>query len=79
MRSSWTGLGASTLEQLREVFKKTFPNLLAATPGGRAELRELVDPAFRDLVDELPDGEVVPVRSYQMATARAGEWTSGRG
>lgn len=44
-------------------------------------MRELVAPAFRDLVDELPDGEVLPTRSYQMATAQVwgidlGTWST---
>jgi class 3 adenylate cyclase len=70
IRLSWTGLGTSTIELWRETFKARFVRLLATTPGGRDELRELVDPAFRDLVDELPDGEMVPVRSVQMAMAQ---------
>ena len=44
-------------------------------------MRTRVDPALRDLVDELPDGEVLPVRTNQMTTARVwgidlGSWTT---
>lgn len=81
IRLSWTGLGTSTIELWREVFKRNFPQTLAVTPGGRTELRTRVDPAFRDLVDELPDGDVLPARTYQMATAQVwgidlGTWST---
>jgi class 3 adenylate cyclase len=52
-------------EAKRESFRANFTNVLARTPGGRAELREKVDPDIADLVDELPDQPVLEARSDQ--------------
>jgi hypothetical protein len=41
------------LEILRNALTESGPWMLADAPGGREELRELVDPKFRDMVDEL--------------------------
>lgn len=51
-RLGWRS-GQTTLELARETFVAMGPWILAETPGGREELRELVDPALRDIVDEL--------------------------
>jgi len=45
--------GANSVELFREVLVNLGPWVLADTPGGREELRELVDPALRDIVDGL--------------------------
>src|SRR5687768_545593 len=51
-RLSWP-LGPNSVELLRPVFAVLGPWVLADTPGGRDELRRLVDPRVRDIVDEL--------------------------
>ncbi len=43
----------TTLESERARFEAIGPYVLAATEGGREELRELVDPRLRDIVDRL--------------------------
>ena len=50
---------------------KVFPEMLAATPGGRSELRELVDSRFQDLIDALPDSQPRASFAFQMATNRS--------
>jgi class 3 adenylate cyclase len=55
----------------REQVAAFFPELLAATPGGRPELRQLVDPRFHDLIDELPDSQPRASFAFQMATNRS--------
>lgn len=45
--------GPNGLELIREMFGVLGGLILADTPGGRDELRELVDPALRDIVDRL--------------------------
>jgi class 3 adenylate cyclase len=52
MRMQWRG-GQWPLEINRRSFAAFGPWVLADTPGGREELRELVDPRLRDIVDEL--------------------------
>lgn len=46
-------MGLSTNELYRDFFVGLGGCVLADTPGGRAELRALVDPSLRDAVDEL--------------------------
>ena len=41
------------METVRRVFRQQGPFILFDTPGGRDELRRVVDPALRDLVDEM--------------------------
>ena len=41
------------MEGVRRVFRQLGPFMLFDTPGGRDELRRVVDPALRDLVDEM--------------------------
>jgi class 3 adenylate cyclase len=51
--------GSIAVERAREVFEVLGPFVLADTPGGPEELRELVDPRLRDIVDALrPSGAV---------------------
>jgi class 3 adenylate cyclase len=50
--ASWQ-FGLTTIEFWRGFVRSIGGLVLADTPGGRQQLRELVDPALRDLVDEL--------------------------
>ena len=52
-----------TLEMSRERFEALGPYMLAAAEGGREELRELVDPRVRDLVDQLSPADLVDALS----------------
>jgi class 3 adenylate cyclase len=61
----------------RQSLAELGPWLLADTPGGRAELRDVLDPAFHDLVDAIePDDRSIvrsfPLGSYTVAGALAG-------
>ncbi|HEV2814198.1 MAG TPA: adenylate/guanylate cyclase domain-containing protein [Solirubrobacteraceae bacterium] len=51
-RAGWRS-GPNSAEFLRAIFSLVGGVVLADTPGGREELRELVDPCLRDLVDAL--------------------------
>lgn len=51
--------GLFTLDGARKQFAALGPYLLAAARGGREELRELVDPRIRDMVDELSPADEV--------------------
>ena len=62
-RLSWP-LGPNSVELLRPVFASLGRWTLADTPGGRDELRRLVDPRVRDLVDELQPSDGSPVITY---------------
>jgi class 3 adenylate cyclase len=55
--------GPNELELIREMFGALGGLILADTPGGRDELRELVDPALRDIVDQLSPVGPVPALS----------------
>lgn len=50
-------MGSNSVEINRLFFRGAGGLMLADTPGGRDELRELVDPALRDIVDELTPTE----------------------
>ena len=52
----WPG-GGWSLDASRDLFSAWGPWALADAPGGREELRELVDPRFHDIVDGLPLAE----------------------
>lgn len=52
VRLTWRS-GPNRLELIREMFGVFGGLILAETPGGHDELRELVDPALRDIVDQL--------------------------
>ena len=52
--------GPNTRELIRELFAVFGGLVLADTPGGRDELRALVDPALRDIVDGLSPVRVLP-------------------
>lgn len=58
----WGG-GQFPLEILRKGLTLHGPSMLADTPGGREELRALVDPRLRDIVDELVPADPPPARS----------------
>src|SRR4051794_11228072 len=63
--------GFNTPEYLREAFAAVGGLVLADTPGGRDELRELVDPVLRDVVDELLPGDAAALSFVGTATASA--------
>jgi hypothetical protein len=66
--------GANKAEVFREVFTHLGPWVLSDTAGGRDELRELVDPALRDLVDEIsPGGPSVLAQLISHGTHLKGE------
>src|SRR5215204_6150451 len=72
--------GPRTPELLRADFAALGGWVLADTPGGRDALRRTVDPAFRDLVDRLPDNHDRPALSYvASAIGRHGVSLSGWG
>ncbi|HET9851861.1 MAG TPA: adenylate/guanylate cyclase domain-containing protein [Candidatus Limnocylindrales bacterium] len=50
-------MGSNSVELNRLFFRGVGGLILTDTPGGRDELRELVDPALRDIVDELTPTE----------------------
>lgn len=50
-------MGANSIEINRFFFRAAGGLMLADTPGGRDELREIVDPALSDIVDELAPAE----------------------
>ena len=60
-------------EYRRAHFLEIAPYVLASTPGGREELRRLVDPEFANLVDELQPKELPAVRpGFTVSTTFAG-------
>jgi class 3 adenylate cyclase len=62
-RMRWRS-GPNTMELVRELFGVFGGLILADTAGGRDELRELVDPALRDIVDELSPIDPSPALSF---------------
>ena len=66
-------------EAFREAFRRLGPFILFDTPGGRDELRRVVDPALVDLVDEIEPVEAPPVwRGVDIPTKHAGSSTENR-
>jgi hypothetical protein len=64
VRLQWRS-GANTTQIHRGFFEGLGSWVLADTPGGRAELRERVDPALRDIVDLLPAADPLPGMSFE--------------
>jgi class 3 adenylate cyclase len=64
VRLQWRS-GANTTQIHRGSFEGLGSWVLADTPGGRAELRERVDPALRDIVDLLPAADPLPGMSFE--------------
>ncbi len=62
----------TTLESLRGQFGALGPLMLAAAEGGREELRELVDPRLRDIVDQLSPADLVNALSVVVPGHSAG-------
>jgi class 3 adenylate cyclase len=58
-RLKWRS-GPNTPELIRELFSVFGGLILADTPGGREELRSLVDPALHDIIDELSPVAALP-------------------
>ena len=71
VRSSWAHLSDAKDSTTREQFAAFFPEMLAATSGGRPELREVVDPCFHDLIDDLPDSQPRASFSFQYVSQRS--------
>jgi class 3 adenylate cyclase len=73
-RMGWEG-GQFPLEINRKTLATFGGFALADTPGGRAELRELVDPRLRDIVEELvpKEAEASAIRFQGLFTAAGGE------
>lgn len=64
MAMEWRG-GQFPLEIHRRFFAMYGPWILADTPGGREELRALVDPRLEDIVDDLEPVEVPPAATLR--------------
>jgi class 3 adenylate cyclase len=62
----------NTVETMRTRFAALGPYMLAATEGGREELRELVDPRLRDVVDHLSPADLLDARSVTFPGSGAG-------
>ncbi len=58
------------LEQIRENFRRLGPFVLFDTAGGRDELRQLVDPVFHDLVDQIEPVELPAAWAYTTPAAK---------
>src|SRR5215831_11462214 len=77
-RASAFGRGTNTRPELRRAaFLRTGRYVLATTPGGREELRRVVDPALVDLVDELEPLDVPVVWIARLAWTTAGADVTG--
>ena len=66
-------LGLNRTELQRRLFAALGPLMLHDTPGGREELREIVDPSLRDLVDDLLPVETAALSFDSTGTYFAGE------
>lgn len=62
-RRQWR-TGPSNPEHMRLAFTHVGPMLLEDTPGGREELRRLVDPVYAELIDGLESVPAPPAVSY---------------
>jgi class 3 adenylate cyclase len=68
------------MESVRRSFRQQGPFILFDTPGGRDELRRVVDPALRDLVDEIEPVEAPPIwRSVEVMIKHSGSSAKNRG
>ncbi len=65
MRLAWRG-DLYPVEVQREIFSKIGGVLLTANPGGRDQLREVVDPRMRDLVDGLSATALHAPRTFRL-------------
>ena len=68
-------MGSNSVEINRHFLRVVGGLMLTDTPGGRDELRDIVDPALRDVVDELTpvDGAVVPFVTRAFGLDDAGD------
>lgn len=62
----------NTLEAMRKRFEALGPYMLAAANGGREELREIVDPRLRDIVDQLSPADLQDALSIASPGSGAG-------
>ena len=65
-------LGSNTIELQRRFFAGLGGVILADTPGGHDELREIVDPALRDIVDGLSPEDPAMLSFFGAGTAVQG-------
>ncbi len=65
-------LGSNTIELQRRFFVGLGGVILADTPGGHDELREIVDPALRDIVDDLSPEDPAMLSFFGAGTAVQG-------
>src|SRR5262245_48245921 len=73
----WSG-GQFPLEIQRRIFALMAHWVLADTPGGREELKELVDPRLADIVDEISPAEPPPATTFSFRGIYSGAgamWT----
>jgi class 3 adenylate cyclase len=66
----WAFFFEDSLEQTRETFRLLGPFVLFDTAGGRDELRQLVDPVLRDLVDEIEPVELPAAWGHSSLAAK---------
>jgi class 3 adenylate cyclase len=66
-------LGLNKTELQRRLFAALGPLMLTDTPGGRDELREVVDPSLRDLVDDLSSVDPAALSFDSTGTYFAGD------
>jgi class 3 adenylate cyclase len=59
-----------SLQQLRDAFRLLGPFILFDTAGGRDELRQLVDPSLRDLVDQIEPVELPAAWGHSALAAK---------
>jgi len=62
----------NTVETMRKRFEAFGPYMLAAAEGGRDELRALVDPRLRDIVDQLSPADLVNAFAVSFPGSGAG-------
>lgn len=67
----WPG-GGWSLDAPRDLFSALGPWALADAPGGREELRELVDPRLRDILDGLPPAEGSTALTFVISSSLMG-------
>jgi len=67
----WPG-GGWSIDAPRDFFSAVGPWAVVDAPGGREELREVVDPRLRDILDELPPEECSTAFAYVSSSSLMG-------
>ena len=79
LANSETVYSGDWMEGLRREFRQLGPFIVFDTPGGRDELRRGVDPALRDLVDEIEPVEAPPIwRGVEAGIKHSGSSSENR-